>query len=125
MSEHPIKGIDVHTFAVKDAARATAFWRDVMGLTPAQTSERGAEFALPDGSYFELWQPEDGDLSHGLMFAVDDLSQAVAYYRSKGVNIVGEQETPVCRMAFAADSEGNHFVLHQRKDGTAGNDRAR
>ena len=116
-----IKGIDVHTFAVKDPARALAFWRDVMGLIPESESERGAEFELPDGSYFELWQPEEGDLSHGVMFAVDDLPGAVAYYRSKGVAILGEKETPVCRMAFAEDSEGNHFVLHQRKDGTAGN----
>ncbi len=30
------------------------------------------------------------------------------------------EETPVCFMGFAEDSEGNHFVLHHRKSQTDG-----
>jgi predicted enzyme related to lactoylglutathione lyase len=31
------------------------------------------------------------------------------------VTFEGQDETPVCWMAFAQDSEGNRFILHKRK----------
>ena len=49
------------------------------------------------------------------MFAVPDIQQAVEYYRGRGVEIEGPEESPVCHMAFGEDSEGNNFILHQRK----------
>jgi predicted enzyme related to lactoylglutathione lyase len=124
MSEHAIKGIDIHTYLIKDPARAIAFWRDTMGLQPTYVSdEQGAEFLLPDGSYFGIWKMDDGSWSEGvgLMLAVDDVPAAVEHYTAKGVKFAGHEETPVCWMAFAEDSEGNHFILHKRKDGSAGN----
>ena len=56
--------------------------------------------------------------SQGVMFAVPDITVAVETYRSRGVKLVGDghiEESPVCFMAFGEDTEGNHFVLHQRK----------
>ncbi len=113
-----ITGIDISTFLVKDPDRATKFWRDTMGLNATQVWDgRGAEFELPDGSTFGLWKMDDGSWSPGssIMFAVPDIKRAVEYYRSRGVEISESEETPVCHMAFAEDSEGNHFILHQRK----------
>lgn len=54
------------------------------------------------------------------MFAVDDAKAAVELYRSRGVEFMGEgdefvDETPICFMAFGKDSEGNSFIIHQRK----------
>jgi predicted enzyme related to lactoylglutathione lyase len=42
----------------------------------------------------------------------------VAELRGRGVAFQADgeiEETPVCFMAFATDSEGNGFILHQRK----------
>jgi predicted enzyme related to lactoylglutathione lyase len=122
LSEHAIGGIDINTYLVKEPARAIAFWRDIMGLTPTWEGEQGAEFELPDGSYFGIWKMDDGTWAqgNGVMFAVPDVAKAVEHYGGKGVKFVGQDETPVCWMAFAEDSEGNHFILHKRKDGSAG-----
>lgn len=117
-----ITGIDIHTYFVKDVARAVAFWRDTMGLPLQKLFENlGAEFELPDGSWFGLWRltEEDGGWrpGGGIMFAVPEIQEAVAYYRSKGVKIEKHiEDTSVCFMAFAKDSEGNDFILHQRKE---------
>ena len=52
------------------------------------------------------------------MFNVDDIATAVDYFKSRGVKIEDHiEDTPGCLMAFAEDSEGNHFILHQRKGG--------
>jgi predicted enzyme related to lactoylglutathione lyase len=122
MSEHALKGIDICTYLVKEPARAITFWRDTMGLTPTWAGDQGAEFELPDGSYFGIWRMDDGSWTAGtgLMFAVDDVPKAVDYYSARGVKFAGQDESPVCFMAFGEDSEGNHFMLHKRKDGTAG-----
>ena len=120
-----ITGIDIHTYFVKDANRATAFYRDVLGLKCTwEMQGMGAEFELPDGSTFGLWKP-DGDMKweagYGIMFAVPDINAAVAELRGKGVQISDPEEFPPCFMAFAEDPEGNRVILHHRKAG-AGTD---
>jgi predicted enzyme related to lactoylglutathione lyase len=120
MSEGLIRGIDVHTYLVKDPARAVAFWRDTMGLKATMIFEGlGAEFELPDGTAFGLWKLGDEEggwvKGNGVMFAVPKIDEAIEFYKARGVTIHGGEESPVCHMAFAEDSEGNSFVLHQRK----------
>lgn len=116
---HQIRGIDITAYLVKDAERAKAFYRDVMGLRPTWEAEAGAEYALSDGSTFGIWQgDEPWEPSRGVMFAVDDAKEAADYYRARGAKIEAEIfESPVCFMAFGEDSEGNRFILHQRKSG--------
>ncbi len=113
-----INGIDVHTYLVKDPARAIAFYRDVLGLPISVEMPQGAEFELGDGSTFGVWQMQDGSWhpSAGVMFAVDDLNKAADHYRERGVKILdGPIDTGSCFMAVCEDSEGNSFLLHQRK----------
>ncbi len=114
-----ISGIDIHTYLVKDADRAIAFWRDTMGLQVTwQMEGMGAEFELSDGATFGLWKMDDGTwmAGNGIMFAVPDVASAVAELKAKGVNFFDHiEETPVCTMAFGEDTEGNRFVLHKRK----------
>jgi len=116
-----IKGMDLSGYMVKDAPRAIAWYRDVLGLEPARvySEDRGAEYDLPDGTTFGLWggggrvmpfQP-----SNGILFAVDDFDGAVASIKARGIPIVMQNETPVCFMAMIKDSEGNLVVLHKRK----------
>jgi predicted enzyme related to lactoylglutathione lyase len=115
-----ITGMDLSGYMVKDAARAIAFYRDVLGLEPTTvySENRGAEYELADGTTFGLWgggsempfQP-----SNGILFAVDDLDAAVAAVKARGIPILMEHETPVCFMAMIQDTEGNSVVLHKRK----------
>lgn len=116
-----IRGIDIATYLVKDAERAKKFYTDVMGLTMTQDyGPSGGEFAFPDGTAFGLYKLDNGEWSASgwVLFNVDDARAAADYYRSKGAKIHEHlEDTPVCVMAFGEDSEGNNFILHQRKNG--------
>jgi len=118
MAANTIKGIDITTYLVKDPKRAIGFYRDVMQIKPTLEMEGGGEFTLADGTTFGLWKMDDGSWTagNGVMFAVDDARSAADYYRSRGAKIEEHvEDTPVCVMAFGQDSEGNNFILHQRK----------
>jgi predicted enzyme related to lactoylglutathione lyase len=112
-------GIDMHGYLVKDAPRAIAFYKDMLGLTPTYEMEQGAEFELPDGSTFGVWKMNDVPWhpSAGVFFAVPDIREAHAQLKSRGVKFEDDEpfESPVCHMIAAYDSEGNTFMLHQRK----------
>jgi lactoylglutathione lyase len=114
-----ITGIDAHTYMVKDLSRAITFYRDVLQLPLATIGENAAEFELPDGSAFELWDPIKANCpwerGNGVMFAVADARKAVAELRSRGVTIGDPVDDPMCFMAIGEDSEGNQLVIHQRK----------
>jgi predicted enzyme related to lactoylglutathione lyase len=116
-----ITGLDLSGYMVKDAPRAIAFYRDVLGLEPTRVypDDRGAEYEMPDGTTFGLWggggrvmpfQP-----SNGILFAVDDFDGTVAALKERGIPIVMQNETPVCYMAMINDTEGNLVTLHKRK----------
>ena len=116
-----VAGMDLSGYMVKDAARAIAFYRDVLGFEPVLVypDNRGAEYELPDGTTFGLWGGNNAVMpfqpSNGILFAVDDLPAAVAAVKAKGVQVIREHETPVCSMAMFHDSEGNLVTLHKRK----------
>jgi uncharacterized protein YndB with AHSA1/START domain/predicted enzyme related to lactoylglutathione lyase len=116
-----VTGMDLSGYMVKDAARAIAFYRDVLGLEPTLVypEGRGAEYELRDGTTFGLWggggkvmpfQP-----SNGILFAVNDLDTAVRTVKARGVAVLMENETAACRMAMIHDTEGNIVTLHARK----------
>ena len=112
-------GIDIHAYLVKDPKRAIKFYRTTLGLIPSWESEQGAEFELSDGSTFGVWKMSDGSWhpSAGVFFAVPDIGDAIAKLRSQGIKFQSEEpfDSPVCRMIEVQDSEGNSFMLHQRK----------
>lgn len=121
------KAVDFVSFSVTDMDRAEAFWRDVLGLDVEVP--RGEPGTRGNG-YMEL---DAGGVAIGLVampethpnaivaLAVDDVGEAVAELRGKGVPIAMETiESPVCWMAVVTDPDGNKILLHQRKDGTFG-----
>ena len=116
-----IKGIDIAVYNVKDADRAKKFWQETMGCTMTNDfGPSGGEFTFEDGTTFGLYKPDDQPwrLGGGIMFRVDDIEAAVALYKSRGVKFDDDgkiEDTPVCQMAFAEDSEGNTFILHKSK----------
>jgi predicted enzyme related to lactoylglutathione lyase len=116
-----VTGIDLSGYMVKDARRAIAFYREVLGLEPILTypEDRGAEYTLADGTTFGLWggggrvmpfQP-----SNGILFAVDDFEAAVSAMEKRGIPIIMRTETANCFMAMIHDTEGNIVTLHKRK----------
>jgi len=116
-----VLGIDTTTYLVKDVERAKTFYRDVIGLSfRHEIGNQGCEFVMPDNTTFSLWKMDDGTwyAGNGVLFSVADFDAAVDHYRKAGVKISPHTEdTPVCKMAFAEDTEGNSFVIHFRKHG--------
>jgi len=114
---HEVHGFDLVGLTVRDAKKTIAFYRDVLGLHPAMTDERGAEFELSDGATFGIWQPDEGTYppGWGVLFAVRDIHEAVSAMRERGADLSDPMETPVCFMSFGKDPEGNAFAIHQRK----------
>ncbi len=123
MAQHAfrITGLDLSGYMVKDAARAIAFYRDVLGLEPVRVypNNRGAEYEFADGTTFGLWGGGGAVMpfqpSNGILFAVDDLDAALAAIKARGMPVLMEHETPNCLMAMINDSEGNMVTLHKRK----------
>jgi predicted enzyme related to lactoylglutathione lyase len=115
-----ITGMDLSGYMCKDAARAIAFYRDVLGLEPARVypDNRGAEYEMPDGSTFGLWGGGEGVMpfqpSNGILFGVADRDAAVAALRERGIDVVMQFDNTVCKMAMINDTEGNLVTLHER-----------
>ncbi len=116
-----VTGMDLSGYMVKDASRAVEFYRDVLGLEPVVVypDNRGAEYELPDGSTFGLWGGGGAVMpfqpSNGILFAVDDLDEAVRQVQKRGIPVIMQHETAVCFMAMIQDTEGNLVTLHKRK----------
>jgi predicted enzyme related to lactoylglutathione lyase len=114
-----VTGIDIHAYLVKDAQRAVKFYKETLGLKPTWEGEQGAEFELADASTFGVWKMSDGSWhpSAGVFFAVPNLKEAIAQLKHQGVKFIDPEpfESEVCHMIGVEDSEGNSFMLHQRK----------
>ena len=117
-----VTGIDAAYYTVKDIDAITKFYTDLIGKAPDTSLEgRLSEWTLDDNNAFGLYksQEEGGAGTSGMvMFAVDDVGEAVKKAQSRGVHFHegGEvTDTPVCHMAFGEDPEGNQFILHHRK----------
>lgn len=116
-----IQGIDATVYLVKDVERAKKFWEETMGCKMTiDYGPYGGEFTFGDDTTFELYKSETDPWRKGggVMFRVGDLPAAVEHYKSRGVKFENDgkiEESSVCWMAFAEDSEGNYFILHKRK----------
>jgi predicted enzyme related to lactoylglutathione lyase len=112
-------GIDATYYLVSDLARATAFYKDNLGLVPTmEMPDFLTEFTFPTGETFGLYLTKEFMPSGGVMFRVADAKATMAALKAKGVKFDDEEltDTPVCYMGFAQDSEGNHFIVHQSKE---------
>ncbi|HZO92844.1 MAG TPA: VOC family protein [Candidatus Baltobacteraceae bacterium] len=117
-----VTGIDLTGYMTKDAPRAIAFYRDVLGMEPTVVypGDAGAEFTLPGGETFGLWNPGDTmpfQTASSALFAVPSVENAVKALEARGITVLMNNESPVCYMAMIADPDGNMVILHQRKPG--------
>jgi predicted enzyme related to lactoylglutathione lyase len=113
-------------YPVTDMARARAFYEGILGLMPTMvvgepdgmqwTEYDIANGTLSIGSGAPDWVPSSTGCSVGL--EVEDFDDAIGHLRGHGVAFHMEPfETPVCRMAFILDPDGNALCIHQRKPG--------
>lgn len=113
----------------RDLERATAFYRDVLGLEQDMDGShpRWHEFKSPDGKTIALdtFGPEFlGDNARPyLSLEVEDLESFAAELEGKGVQFVmpmtvnrNDAGKEICRMAVVLDTEGNAVMLHQIAD---------
>jgi len=119
-----ILGTDFVMLHVDDLAAAARFYRDTLGLTPEIYSEeyQWAEFnggnvtlALKGGA------PSVASPPVQIAFAVADLEAVYEELRSKGVAHTGPPQDHGCCYHFEVhDPAGHTVILHQRSDGTFG-----
>jgi methylmalonyl-CoA/ethylmalonyl-CoA epimerase len=107
------------TFLVQDLARATAFWRDVLGI-PFLFAAPGLAFFDCGGVRVMLTRPEPGQPDRNgalLYFRVDDIAAAHAALAARGVrfdgppHIVHRAADHDLWLAAFRDSEDNQLVL--------------
>ncbi|HUS36334.1 MAG TPA: VOC family protein [Verrucomicrobiae bacterium] len=110
-------------YPVTDMARARKFYEGVLGLKATYVvGEPGgmqwteydiANGTLSIGAGAPDWKPTAHGCSVGL--EVDDFDAAIAELKAQGVKFQMEPfPTPVCRMAFINDPDGNAICIHKR-----------
>ena len=113
-------------YPVTDMARARAFYEGVLGLKPTMLEgEPGgmqwteydiASGTLSIGAGLPGWKPTAEGCSVGL--EVEDFDTAIAHLKANHVRFKMEPfPTPVCRMAFILDPDGNVICIHKRNAG--------
>ena len=113
-------------YPVTDMARARKFYEGVLGLKPTYVvGEPGgmqwteydiANGTLSLGAGAPDWTPRADGCSVGL--EVEDFDAAIAHLKSNNVKFKMEPfPTPVCRMAFIFDPDGNTLCIHKRNAG--------
>ena len=104
---------------VKDLERATAFYRDALGMRPLFQAPRLAFFDC-GGIRLMLSPPEKPEFDHPgsiLYYEVDDIKAAHTALRGRGVPFEGEPHVVAqlpahdLWMTFCRDSEGNLLAL--------------
>jgi methylmalonyl-CoA/ethylmalonyl-CoA epimerase len=103
----------------RDLARATAFYRDTLGVPFLFEVPNMAFFDL-DGVRLMIGTPESAEFDHPgsiLYFKVDDIRETHAALAARGVGFVHEPRLIADMgryelwMAFFKDSEDNHLAL--------------
>jgi predicted enzyme related to lactoylglutathione lyase len=108
-------------YAITDMPRARKFYEGALGLKPTTITD------LPEGKWVEYefgpyalsigsmpgWNPSPDGCTVAL--EVEDFDAAMAHLRANGVKFRAEPfPTPVCRMAFIFDPDGNTICIHKR-----------
>ncbi len=125
MSERLIERIGQIAITVHDTERATAFYRDVLGLQHLFSAPPSLAFFDCGGIRLMLAPPEEKAPSAAsvLYFPVADIAAAHAQIQERGAAFEGEPHV-VHRapgfelwMAFFRDSEGNLMALMEERRG--------
>jgi catechol 2,3-dioxygenase-like lactoylglutathione lyase family enzyme len=108
--------VDFVAVPTRDAARAVAWYRDVLGLPVSAYAS--SEVETPNVT-LTFWTPEEqGEPfvpnENGIALRVADVHAAVEEVRSAGGDVMGIEDSGVCHMGFVRDPDGNVVILHRR-----------
>ena len=109
--------VDFISVPTRDAARAVAWYRDVLGLAESTVTQGEVETANVTLSF---WEPEREELPFspnvaGFALRVPDVAAARAELEAKGVEFVAETwDSGVCLFAAFRDLAGNVLILPRR-----------
>ena len=112
-----VEQVDFISIPTRDAARAVAWYRDVLGLLESQVTD--GEVETPNVT-LSFWEPERDDLPFtpneaGFAIRVADVAAARAELEAKGVDFIAETwDSGVCHFAAFRDPDGNTIILHRR-----------
>jgi len=121
MSNPEISRVDFVPIPTQDAARATAFYSETLGLeqSPHTVDKPFSEFDL-GGTTLNVWDPSTAGRAfqantNAVALHTDDVKGMRELLESRGVTFFGDVvDTGVCHMAFFADVDGNPLMLHGR-----------
>jgi catechol 2,3-dioxygenase-like lactoylglutathione lyase family enzyme len=111
-----VEQVDFVSIPTRDVARATAFYRDALGLPVSEFAD--GEVETPNVT-LGFWVPEEqGEPfvpnENGIALRVADVYKAVEEVQAAGAYVIGIQDTGVCLMGFVKDLDGNVLILHRR-----------
>jgi catechol 2,3-dioxygenase-like lactoylglutathione lyase family enzyme len=111
-----VERVDFINIATRDAERARAWYRDVLGLS--EDPNNPAELTAGQVT-LAFWEPEAEGIEFkpdigGFAVRVDDIEAAKAELEEKGVTIMGQGDTGVCNMVVCVDPDDNAVILHRR-----------
>jgi catechol 2,3-dioxygenase-like lactoylglutathione lyase family enzyme len=116
-----VERTDFVSVPVVDMERATAFYRDTLGLPQVSDSGGFPEFQLGENVSLYLVDPTKvgheftAPHSSGIALRVPDVAETRRELEGRGVAFDGETfDTGVCHMAFFRDPDGNVLMLHRR-----------
>jgi predicted enzyme related to lactoylglutathione lyase len=113
-----IKELAFVVYAVRDVPRATAFYRDVVGLKPGQAFNDGyVEFDVGGQAFAIDGEPLDIEpgSQRSATFEVDDVAAERDRLAELGVPVSEVLDFPICLQVLVTDPDGNRISLHQRK----------
>lgn len=114
-----VKDIAFFAYSVRDVSKATAFYRDVVGLEPGgPLNDHWVEFNVGPTA-FGIGNGEPlgyaPGTSTGAAFEVDNIAEMRERFMKENVPVSELHDFPNCQAVFVTDPEGNKFSLHQRK----------
>jgi catechol 2,3-dioxygenase-like lactoylglutathione lyase family enzyme len=116
LAELGVERVDFFNIATRDADKARAWYRDVLGLS---ADPHNPEELTAGQVTLTFWEPEREGIDFqpdiaGFALRVGDVETAKAELEGKGVEFVGSGDTGVCKMAVCLDPDGNALILHRR-----------
>jgi catechol 2,3-dioxygenase-like lactoylglutathione lyase family enzyme len=109
--------VDFISVPTRNAARAIAWYRDVLGLPESEVTE--GEVETPNVT-LSFWEPERERQPFvaneaGFALRVPNVAAARAELEANGVEFIAETwDSGVCHFAAFRDPDGNTLILHRR-----------
>ena len=125
-----IRGTDFVLYRVSNIARAARFYREILGLPQEVYSEaeQWAEFNCGNVTLSLMGGAKLPKKTSGgrMALAVKNVRAVHAELKKKKVRVLkAPRDYSVCWAMEIADPDGNAVILHQRADGTCGQDSPR